>query len=680
MVETDNEGRYEFRGLPNGTYRVSASMRSLADEFKTVTLGEAGSATADFALKVAALRQQVTVTATGAQQTQLESFESTAVLESHDLTTRTGSIGLGEALDGEPGIHKRGFGPAANRPVIRGFDGERVLILGDGIRTGTLSSQSGDHAEAVDVSSVERVEVVRGPATLLYGSGALGGVVNTMFPWNELHEHPHEGVRGSITGTAGTNNSLFGGSGTFQYSNGNWSLFGNGGGLRAGDYHTPLGEVPNSGNDMRHATLGLGRYADPFRWSGNYTYQTGQYGIPFAASFEEGAPPSPDDPQIKIRFTRQNVRFNTALVRLGPALESLTNTFNYSDWKHSELEDGNVGTQFFNKLFNWQGLFQQKRQGVLSGSFGGWYQFRDFKSVGAEALAPPTNQNSFAVFAVEQLNFERIRFQFGGRFERNAYSPDGLNNRTFNGASASAGVNIPLWTNGVVVANYTHSFRAPALEELYNHGPHVGNLTFEVGNPNLTSERGDGIELSLRHVSNALRMEVNTFYYSFRNFVFLAFQDEFDGGLPVANYEQGDSRYMGAEAKVDARLNQRLWLNLGFDAVDAQLKTGTPLPRIPPVRGRIGVDYRQGGLSLRPEVVLSNRQQQIYTTETPTAGYAVLNFTGLYTIARQHVMHTFGATWFNATDRVYRNHLSFIKNLAPEMGIGVRVSYTLNFF
>lgn len=682
-VETNESGIYEFRGVAPGNYQVFASMRNLSDEKQSISVAPGQTVTADFKLRVAAVRQEVTVTATGEEQTALESFESTATLESYELLTKTASTSLGEALDNEPGIAKRSFGPGTSRPVIRGFDGDRVLILGDGIRTGTLSSQSGDHGEPADISNAERIEVVRGPATLMYGSGALGGVVNVLTPFNQLHEHPHEGIRGHITGMGGTTNSMGGGSASFQYGSGKWSLFGQGGGLRTGDYNTPLGIVPNSASGSRNAGGGLGRYGDKLRWSFNVNTMDGRYGVPSPPEANKEHATHTEGGQheiVQLSFRRHNLRLNTALVNLGPALETFTNTLNYSDWNHNEIADGQVGTQFFNKQFNWHGIVQQQRRGILTGSFGAWVQHRDFKSLGKEALAPPTTQNSAALFAVERLNFERFSLQAGARWERNRYNPTDDTGRTFDGFSGSAGINVKLATNTAGVLNFTHSYRAPALEELYNRGPHAGNAAFEVGDRNLRGERGAGIEASIRNVSKAVRAEINAFYYGFTNFVFLAFQQQFEDGLPVAQYRQADSRYLGADARVDFRLQQSLWLNLGFDVVDAQLKSGTPLPRIPPVRGKIGFDFRRGGLSLKPEVVLANRQHQIYLNETPTAGYAAINVTGLYTIAHGHAMHTFSATVFNATDRLYRNHLSFIKDFAPEIGAGVRVAYTLNFF
>jgi len=152
-------------------------------------------------------------------------------------------------------------------------------------------------------------------------------------------------------------------------------------------------------------------------------------------------------------------------------------------------------------------------------------------------------------------------------------------------------------------------------------------------------------------------------------------------GLVQALYSQADARYLGAEARVDLAFSRELWLNLGFDVVDAQLQAShTPLPRIPPVRGRIGFDWNHGAFNVRPELLLSHRQWQVFPTETPTPGYAVFNVMGNYTIATQHVAHLFGVNLFNAADRLYYNHLSFIKSVAPEIGRGIRFTYTLNFF
>jgi iron complex outermembrane recepter protein len=225
------------------------------------------------------------------------------------------------------------------------------------------------------------------------------------------------------------------------------------------------------------------------------------------------------------------------------------------------------------------------------------------------------------------------------------------------------------------------SHRAPALEELYFFGPHAGNLTFEIGNANLAMERNTGLDASLRRQSARLRFEGNVFYYRISDFVYLAPTGRIREGFVEANYAQADTRYRGAEARLDAAVRPDLWLNVSIDSVSARIReTNTPLPRIPPIRGRIGFDVRLNRLSMKPELVLARPQNSVFATETRTAGYAVTNLNSTYTIAGAHSVQIFYFTLFNATDRLYRNHLSFIKNIAPEIGRGFRIGYTIRFF
>ena len=172
-----------------------------------------------------------------------------------------------------------------------------------------------------------------------------------------------------------------------------------------------------------------------------------------------------------------------------------------------------IGTVFKNKTYLYDGMFNQQKTGRWSGSFGYWGMHRDYSATGEEVLTPPTLQNAVAAFALETFDLRRIILQFGGRVEHNGFTPEGLPNRSFNGASAAAGVRVPLWEGGAFVTNYSHSYRAPAIEELYNNGPHDGTLLFEIGDPNLQRELNDGIDLSLRHSAGRLRAEVNYYYY-----------------------------------------------------------------------------------------------------------------------------------------------------------------------
>ena len=683
-ARTDDAGNFEFKDLPPGRYEAVAHLHFFNDERKVVQVSADKVAQVEFNLKLAPVRQEVTVTASGREESTLETFASVTSLSGQQLTTRASAGSLGEMLDNEPGIAKRSYGPGSSRPVIRGFDGDRVLVLADGARTGTLSSQSGDHGEPVDASSLERVEVVRGPATLLYGSSAIGGVVNILSRHHELDEHPHSGLRGHATGLAGSANGMGGGSAGFEYGVGNYLLWAMGGSQRTGDYNTPIGRIENSGTKLSQTAAGIARYGQRAFWGASYQLQDGKYGIPGHLAHdheEEEEDHDHAEEDVKIDWRRHNVRLHGGFRELPGAIDGVRTTVNWSDWKHSELEGAEVGTRFHNQQWTFNTVAQQKKTGVLSGSFGAWGMLRDFTATGEEALAPPVDQSAFAVFSVQELGFERFRLQFGGRVEHNGYSPDGARPRSFNGFSGAAGIHVPLPGSSAVVVNYTSSYRAPALEELYNHGPHFGNLAFEIGNDNLSRERGDGIEMSFRQSGNRSRFELTVYRNAMHDFVYLAPTGELNEGLVEATYDQADARFLGAEARVDLALRTGLWLNLGFDAVDAQLTAmRTPLPRIPPVRGKIGLDWNRSGLTLRPEVVLSNKQWQVFPNETPTAGYVAMNLMASYAIATQHVAHLFGVNFFNVGDSLYRNHLSFIKSVAPEIGRGVRVSYTVNWF
>ncbi len=678
-VSTDENGKYEFLDVPAGRYDVVAHLDRVPDTVQSVSINAGNDAVLDFKIELTGVREEVTVTATGSEQAVSSSIQSVEVIGSVDLAKKN-TASLGEALDGELGVAKRSFGPATARPVIRGFDGDRVLVLQDGNRIGGLGFESGDHAEPVDVLTVERVEIVKGPATLLYGSSAIGGVVNTI----SGHDSAHPGLNGYVTGLGSTNGAQFGGSGGFEYGTDRWLVWGNGGGQRSGDYDTPIGHVQNSFSRESSAAAGFGYYPEKGFFSFNYNFNKKRYGIPFD--------PAEEDPEIvELNPRRHSFAFRGGFHDTGSFIDAGTFSVQYNNYKHAEIESltGEIGTAFKNNTFVYQGIFDQQKKDRLSGRFGFWGLHRDFSASGEEALAPPTKQNAFAVFGLETLDFERVALQFGGRLETNRYNPEAteargvLPKRNFTGFSGAVGIRVPTWDGGAFVANYSHSYRAPALEELYNNGPHPGNLAFEIGDPNLNRERGDGLDFGIRHSSKRVRGDANGYFYHIKDFVFLAPTGEVDeeSGLIIAEYLQGTTRYAGVETRLDVALHPKVWLNLGADYVNAELtSTNTPLPRIPPLRGRVGLELRYKGLLLNPEFFMANHQDRVFVTETATAGYGVFGISGSYLIARQHAAHIISFNAFNLGDTLYRNHLSFIKNFAPEMGRGFRVTYTFRFF
>ena len=702
---TDAQGAYQFAAIPPGTYHLFAHIGSaVTEEAKPVTVMEGETAFLGFSLELTVLKHEVTITASGKVETAFESFQGVDSFDAFDLTEE-GRGSLGESLDHRvgTGVAKRAFGPGSARPIIRGFDGDRVLIMQDGIRTGTLSSQSGDHGELVNALEQDRIEIVKGPATLLYGGNAMGGTVNAISRHHDFsqHAHHHEGLRGFVTGSGGTANSLGGGGAGFEYGKRRTMFWGSGSGNRAGDYTVAGGgKVRNSEYWLTGGRFGFGYYGDRTFYAFEGGYQTGRNGVPFAADLHgeaEGAGEAELD-RVAIDSRRWDTRFSVGLSRFGPAVERFLLKLSYTKWNHDEIEsfqDGGsaVGTAFDNQQFVYRGEFEQRPVGRLSGRFGFWGMTRAFDARGEEALSPPVDQDALAAFVLEEVDYERFRFQFGGRLEWNRYDPafvqradrDGefpeAMRRSFTGGSASAGARANLWDGGAFLANYYHSYRAPALEELYNFGPHLGNLAFEIGDPTLDAERGNGVDLSLRHDLRRARVTLNYFYYDFGDFIFPFATGEVSEGLRVIEFTQLDARFTGGEAKLGIDLHPNLWLNLAADYVNAKGKANnTPLPRIPPMRGKIGLDYHWKNLSVRPELIVANQQHLNFTGETRTPGYAVWNLKASYSIPGTTLIHQFAVDVFNIGDRLYRNHSSFIKDLAPEIGRGVRLSYTVRFF
>ena len=671
---TNDDGSFEFNDVPPGRYQFIAHLDRVADAVRFVEVLN-GAQTIDFNLTLTPLSEQVTVTASGSAEALNSSYQAVTSVSALELAQKN-PASIGEALDYQLGVAKRSFGPGSGRPVIRGFDGDRVLVLQNGLRLGGIASQSGDEVEPIDVLSLDRIEIVKGPATLLYGSNAIGGVVNGIST-NDIYQ---DGLSGYLTTFGGTNNWHAGGSAGFKYGFRNFLFFGSGGTQKANDYRTPLGQVLNSYARSGNASGGVGWFPRQGWLSFSYAYDGRRYGIPVSAG---------EIDLEYLRMRRHSYEVKGGFRELTGAIESGDFAVSYNTYLNREFEfesDENVtelDSLATNRNLNYRTSFSHRRPGKVSGTFGFAGFTRDYESTGAEAPAPHTRQHSFAVYGLERIDLERIGFQFGGRVEQNGYRPEGdFRARNFVGFSGSAGMRLALGNGGSLVANYQHSFRAPALEELYNNGPHPGILVFDIGNPNLKAEQGNGIDVSLRQSSERLHLESSVYYYNFNNFVFSSFTGAVDPSshLPIVDYAQSSSRYLGAEASIEARIIPELWLNAKVDYVRADLtELNKPLPRLPPLRSTLSIDWRFQAFSVRPEMILAGRQARVFDHESPTAGDAVVNLNASYTIVNQRTAHIFTLSGSNLTDRLYRNHLSFIKEIAPEIGRNLRLNYTLRF-
>ena len=560
-VETDEDGRYRFDDVPAGFYEVLAFQSLLDGAAEGVEVTGGQTRTLDIMMRFSPIRVEITVTARGREETTFEAVPSVTSLDAFDLAEAM-APSLGEVLDGQLGVSKRSFGSGNARPVIRGFDGDRILVMQDSMPVGALGSQSGDHSEPVDVSNLERVEILKGPATLLYGSNAIGGVVNAISSHQSFHDQPHTGLTGQVSSSVGSANGQAGSSFNMQYGVGRWAVWAGGGGQRTRDYDTPIGIVKDSRSRITNGSVGFGWFGDRAFASVGYRGTEGRNGIPFVTTFEreEEGDGGEELDAVNIALRQHTINFAIGVRDLGAALEEFRLSVNFSDYNHDEVEifkggDQVIGTTFENQQLFYRGVFTQRTHGRLSGSFGVSGRIRQFEATGEEAITPPVDQTGFGVFTLQDIDFERVQLQFGGRVDYNRYEPQvgGFSDRSLTGFSGGIGARFDLWEGGAFVANYTDSFRSPALEELYNFGPHLGNVTFEIGDPNLRRERSHGFDFSLRQESDRVRGQANVFYYDIDDFVFLAPTGAFVDGLTEAEYSQGDARFLGIELKLDPK-------------------------------------------------------------------------------------------------------------------------------
>ena len=644
LVElTDAEGMFVIENVPAGTHEILAQREHLTAVRQTITVGPGDAVDVTFRLTLSPVHEELTVTA-GGQATTFEAFNAVTTLDSFDLVANPVGT-LGEALEDQPGIARQSFGPGSSRPVIRGFDGDRVLMMEDGVRTGDLSSQSGDHATTIDPNSLERIEVVRGPATLLYGSNAVGGVVNAITPRESMRTTGLSGTQGQLSFDGGSANTQIGTSANLQHAANGFVVWAGGSARRAGDYDTPDSTIENSATRLSNGRAGIGYLGDRVFASGGLTFESGRYGVPFVGELhghaEADEATDAESALVDLESRRYVGRFDIGIRNLGSgAIDSFQVVLNVIDWEHDEIEIDagaeRIGTSFDNRTYVVRADADQRQTGILSGRFGFWSQFRDYVAVGEEALAPPVEQTAFALFAYEELDFDRYRIEFGGRVERNTYAvapransagettalqtPD-VRDRSFTGMSASIGLQTDLGAGNSLVASLSRSHRAPALEELYNFGPHVGNLAFEIGNPDLRSESIVGLDLSARHRSENIRGNLNVYVYAIDNFVFEDIKSETVDSLRVAEFLQSDSRFVGFDARASIRVGGQTWANVSLGFVDAELTSRREsLPRIPPLRGQFSVDIPYRGLTITPEWNLAAAQDDVFRDETPTAG------------------------------------------------------------
>ncbi|KPP95119.1 MAG: TonB-dependent receptor [Bacteroidetes bacterium HLUCCA01] len=626
----------------------------------------------------------VTTSPTGSGAT----YQPDRAFSGEELTRRR-DVTIAQMLDGEPGVSMRSFGPAPARPVIRGFDGERILVLENGERMGDIAESSSDHLTALDPHALQRLEVVRGPASLLYGTSALGGVINMIT--NDIPTEWSDGAEGTVSSSLTSVNEMVSGYGRVQYGLGNHALTARASYRAGGDLRTPKGRLTGTSLENFEGSAGYGFTSDNSVGGVSISGLQSVYGIP-----EGDAGPGEG---IDIRLDRVAVQGNLELQRDGffdaIQLKFHTSVFNQDEVEFARVNnqrDETIGLSYAQQAYSISGYFQHKPAGMFDrGVIGFNVNGRVLDIGGQDAFTPGEQFINPALFAFQEVPVsQRVRMQLGLRLDyrtlqarTNSANPDIDEARDDLNLAGSFGLNYRPADQLEMGWQVARAHRYPTAEELFSNGAHLGAGAFEIGNAELQPEIGYGADAFMRYRTRFAEVEVAAFV----NFIngFIAFQPtgQIDGpsGFPVFVYESTDARLMGGEAQAAFRLNPDWSLTTGVDYVHGTRMGGStePLPFMPPFRFRAGLDYTHdrlwGGIVAR----YTARQGRVAPAEAATDGYMLVNLNAGYRFGSSVLSRVVvrAENIFNVT---YRDHLSRVEDREAFMPArNISLVYSLDF-
>jgi len=596
------------------------------------------------------------------------------VLAGDELRDKTRGS-LGDTLSGELGVSASAFGAGASRPIIRGLEGPRLKILQNGMAVSDLSSISNDHAVAGTAMGAQQIEILRGPAALAYGSGAIGGLINI------VNDRIPTVLASQATGEVELKRSSVDQSNGLAFhldrAAGNLGIHADGSSLRAENYNVPTGgKLSNSFNREDNLGFGLSRIESWGHLGLSISSLAKNYGIPAETA------------SIDLSQTRIDL---DSLYKINSNLfESLRFKMAHTDYKHSELDASFVPAMNFKNKTTESRLEASHREiNGWRGKIGVQADLNNFSALDPDGLTeavPITKSNSFAGFIVEEKEFGSVRINTGFRIESVKRNPRDNLQRSFNLASWSGG---GLWTftpGYGLGATYSLAQRAPVTAELYSRGPHEATQTYDIGNPNFKKEVSNNIELSLQKTAEKFRWKGNLFQNKIKNYIYGQRGPEVDedgnpgGDLIERTWTQADATLHGAEA--EASYN---WQGDGFsmrvfaDTVRSRLDGGENLPLQPAARQGLSVGYKEGAVRGLMTLINASAQNRIASNETTTPSYTQLDTSLNYT-------QRYGSTdvvWFvlgrNLLNDTIRLSTSLLKDTVPLAGrsvvLGVRTRF-----
>ena len=622
------------------------------------------------------------------------------VLSGDGLVLRRGST-LGETLDGLPGLSSSYFGPNANRPMIRGQDGDRIRILSNAGVPLDVSALSYDHAVPIDPLVVERIEVLRGPAALLYGGGAVGGVVNTID--NRIPKAAIDGVGGAAELRYGGPATERGAGALVEAGGNGFAVHADGFWRQTDDMKVPSYLRPTEGVGLVRETTILNSASKSYGGAvgGSMVWDKGYFGASVDTYHSDYGTVAEENVTIDMDVSKLTL---AGEVRdLDGFVRAVSGQWLFSDYQHQEIESGAVATIFKNKGSDLRLQAEHRKLDLAGGSLGGVFGLQtgnnDFSALGDEAFVPSTTTRQLALFVLEELSWGDTTLSLGGRIGRDRVDSDGdgpgqtqfgpPQSRNFTPFSAAIGGIHKLTPQWQLSGNLAYTERAPTFYELYANGLHVATGAYEVGNPDMAIEKGTNLDVALQWKDEANRIKAGAFYSDFSNYIALLatgqIVDTDEGEVPVFDFTGVPAKLYGFEVEGTWRVldaAQRVDIDGKLDLMRATNEAiDQPLPRIPPARLTAGINWQMGGWGARAEVIYAAEQDRVPTYDVPTPAYTIVNLSASYKLGMKAADGFFFVRLNNLTNELAYNATSIgtVRPLAPLPGRGLLVGLRLSF-
>ncbi len=640
------------------------------------------------------------------------------VLSGDELRTKVGST-LGEMLQNELGVTNQSFGSGVGIPVIRGQSGSRVKVMQNSLGNNDASSLSPDHATGVDPIIAERVEILRGPSTLLYGSGAMGGIVNVID--NRIPEKLFDKVIGgageqhydSATDETSSALKLEGSKNNFAYhvdgfyrDAGNTSVGGTSideakvrqqdpsfNEIPAGSLQNAYGYIDNTQSRARGGSAGFSMIGDVGLIGAAINQNEKNYGIPVDG---KGGTP------VHIEMKQTKYDFKSQLNHPFAFIEKAKFKFGYTDYAHTEFEDKVAGTTFLNQTY--ESRFELEHAPIIKnnkGVLGFQSTNSQFQALGEGGdIVPKSDINTYGIFNVESLKVGAVTYEIGGRAESTKINPEGRNDVSYIPLSGSMSALWQVNSQNKLSLAFTHSERAPQIQELFSNGFHDATHSYELGNASLKKELSNNLDFGYQFDASWVQADFNFFHNWVSDYIYQQRDSAqlFDaanegfvennlacaGCFPILHSQQQAAIFKGFEAKTVFPL-----LNNKFGSVDLKLfgdytrgtfEKGGNVPRMPPLRYGTQISYEKNDFSGNVRLTRGEAQTYAGENETTTPAYLLLNIGTQYKIASfANSEILLFAKGKNLLDENIRSSVSYLRNFAPEAGrsaeVGIRVSY-----